>query len=253
MAIRQILRHLAARTRQEHHHRSSKLILCSSERCRDGQWKPLMPFIDILQGPSVEHMECAQTGRGEREETRNAGWDKWLVDGGSGSGSSGQGIQSIYAQQEAEETRPLNQGVLATKSGLGFSVSFASLEALQTLSMARVGGRRILSESGSRPALASGFLEHKNVRFASTAAAVGDGLHFVQGETGDAVQTSLAGPHEAALDVVSSVGSVSEVAAATADCSVPTAALQHLIDYIHMQTGLPWYVSPGFDPYEAYW
>jgi len=77
------------------------------------------------------------------------------------------------------------------------------------------------------------------VRHASTVAAA-DILHFTDRETGGTIHTAS----EVAPDAVGNVGSsLSEVAAATVDCSYPTAALQHLIDYVHTQAGLPWWLS----------
>lgn len=88
----------------------------------------------------------------------------------------------------------------------------------------------------------SGVLQPWSVRYASTEA----GLHFVEGEAGDTavVQANVADAvsnAEAAAAAASSSG-LGEVAAAAADCSAPTAALQHLIDFVHTQGGLPWYV-----------
>lgn len=91
----------------------------------------------------------------------------------------------------------------------------------------------------------SGILQSWGVRYASTEAAV-TGLRFVEGETRDIVQTGVAGVVDQVVsDQVVSAGasSLGEVAAAAADCSFPTAALQHLIDFVHTQGGLPWYVQ----------
>lgn len=79
------------------------------------------------------------------------------------------------------------------------------------------------------------------MRHASTEAAA-TGLHFMEADTGDTVvQADVAA---GGVDQVISAGtsSLGEVAAAAADCSAPTAALQHLIDFVHTQAGLPWYV-----------
>ena len=96
----------------------------------------------------------------------------------------------------------------------------------------------------SRSRYGSGFSQHWNVRYATTEAAV-TGLHFVEAESGDTVRADVAGGVDQVVSeqvISAGTSSLSEVAAATADCSVPTAALQHLIDYVHTQSGLPWYV-----------
>lgn len=94
----------------------------------------------------------------------------------------------------------------------------------------------------SRGRYVSGFAQHWSVRHASTEAAA-TGLHFVEADTGDTVvQADVAA---GGVDQVISAGtsSLGEVAAAAADCSAPTAALQHLIDFVHTQAGLPWWLS----------
>jgi hypothetical protein len=79
------------------------------------------------------------------------------------------------------------------------------------------------------------FMEFMNVRYAST---VVEGLRFGEEET---VQAGLAEVQKnLASGLAENVSSMSEVAVAAADSSVPIAALQHLIDYVHIQTGLPW-------------
>jgi YidC/Oxa1 family membrane protein insertase len=82
-----------------------------------------------------------------------------------------------------------------------------------------------------------------NVRYASTQAGAVTGLHFVEGDSGDTLQASGADPVLVSDQVGSAGSGLGEVAAATADCSVPTAALQHLIDFVHTQGGLPWWLS----------
>jgi YidC/Oxa1 family membrane protein insertase len=78
-------------------------------------------------------------------------------------------------------------------------------------------------------------MEFMNVRYAST---VVEGLHFGEEET---VQAGLAEVQKnLASGLAENVASMSEVAVAAADSAVPIAALQHLIDYVHIQTGLPW-------------
>lgn len=85
----------------------------------------------------------------------------------------------------------------------------------------------------------AGFQPWMNVRYASTQA--GAALHFVEGDSGDTLQASSGVDPVLVSDQVGSAGSgLGEVAAAAADCSVPTAALQHLIDFVHTQGGLPW-------------
>jgi hypothetical protein len=80
-----------------------------------------------------------------------------------------------------------------------------------------------------------GGVKFMNVRYAST---VVEGLHFGEEET---VQAGLAEvQRNLASGLAENVASMSEVAVAAADSSVPIAALQHLIDYLHIQTGLPW-------------
>lgn len=82
------------------------------------------------------------------------------------------------------------------------------------------------------------FMEFMNVRYAST---VVEGLRFGEEET---VQAGLAEVQKnLASGLAENVSSMSEVAVAAADSSVPIAALQHLIDYVHIQTGLPWWLS----------
>ena len=70
-----------------------------------------------------------------------------------------------------------------------------------------------------------------DLQYASIQARAVTGLHFVEGDTGDQLVSD---------QVVSAGAGLGEVATATA---VPTAALQHLIDFVHTQGGLPWYVS----------
>ncbi|KAG0629653.1 hypothetical protein M758_1G119400 [Ceratodon purpureus] len=129
------------------------------------------------------------------------------------------------------------------------SASSRSLRASESTSMSSVNwgnyaiGRGFGSQSRGR--YGSGFVQHWSVRYASTEAAA-TGLHFVEAETGDTVQADVAGGMDQVVsDQVMSAGtsSLGEVAAATADCSAPTAALQHLIDYVHTQGGLPWWLS----------
>lgn len=64
----------------------------------------------------------------------------------------------------------------------------------------------------------------------------------VDGELLDSSQASLsgAGDAESAVATLPSADSLSEVAAAAADCSYPTAFIQYVIDGVHMSTGLPW-------------
>ncbi|CAM6063533.1 unnamed protein product [Sphagnum tenellum] len=68
-----------------------------------------------------------------------------------------------------------------------------------------------------------------------------EGLRFGEEET---VQAGLAEVQKnLASGLAENVASMSEVAVAAADSSVPIAALQHLIDYVHIQAGLPWWLS----------
>lgn len=114
--------------------------------------------------------------------------------------------------------------------------------------LAAASGIQSRGRCGMRSSFAAGFLQHRNVCYASTdAVASSTELRFVEGETGDTVQAVAAGGVDQVVsDQVLSAGtssSLGEVAAAAADCSAPTAALQHLIDFVHTQGGLPWWLS----------
>ncbi|KAJ7552825.1 hypothetical protein O6H91_06G071700 [Diphasiastrum complanatum] len=82
------------------------------------------------------------------------------------------------------------------------------------------------------------------VRYVSSGSTVADGLH----EETDSIQAGLFGITDSVTDVVaaassSSAGLVGEVATAAADSAFPIAALQHLIEAVHLQAGLPWWGS----------
>lgn len=119
----------------------------------------------------------------------------------------------------------------------GSGTTLTSTEDVE-VGVARFGGTGMAFGNARRRGLGLGFAHQgMMVRHASTVAAA-DVLHFTDRETGGTIHTAS----EVAPDAVGSVGSsLSEVAAATVDCSYPTAALQHLIDYVHTQAGLPWY------------
>ena len=119
----------------------------------------------------------------------------------------------------------------------GFCTPLALREDVE-VAVARFGGTGTAFGNARWRGSGLGFAHQgMTVRHASTVAAA-DILHFTDRETGGTIHTVS----EVAPDAVGSVGSsLSEVAAATVDCSYPTAALQHLIDYVHTQAGLPWY------------
>ncbi|KAL2629522.1 hypothetical protein R1flu_014208 [Riccia fluitans] len=84
---------------------------------------------------------------------------------------------------------------------------------------------------------------YENVRFYSSAApVVGENLPMGGAEQVDA----LAGVADSASTLAaasSGTSAISEVAAVVGDCSYPTAAIQYVIEGVHLSTGLPWWLS----------
>lgn len=128
------------------------------------------------------------------------------------------------------------------------SVKMTGISSVQTDVLGRFSGHRsgnIASLAGAAnvfPRASNGPLRRS---FSSVPVRAEGAQIAVDRELLDSPQAALSGVSEAESAVVSlpSSDSMSEVAAAVADCSYPTAFLQHVIDGIHMSTGLPWWLS----------
>uniref|UniRef100_A0A0D6R582 Membrane insertase YidC/Oxa/ALB C-terminal domain-containing protein n=1 Tax=Araucaria cunninghamii TaxID=56994 RepID=A0A0D6R582_ARACU len=88
----------------------------------------------------------------------------------------------------------------------------------------------------------SGLSAIGRVRYASSTSAMGEGSDKIDGVPG--YIADVAGVlGEDSIDIVNKTQAVSEVAAAAANSSFPSATLQYFIEAVHIHSGLPWWAS----------
>lgn len=91
--------------------------------------------------------------------------------------------------------------------------------------------------------ITGGLTANVPVRYASTST-IGEGsdnVDTIPKYIDDVAQ--VLGEESIAMDTLNKTQAVSEVAAAAADCSYPVAALQYVIEAVHVHAGLPWWAS----------
>lgn len=124
-------------------------------------------------------------------------------------------------------------GIRSQRASYGISMEHGKL----TSGFAMSGLHRGLVVGGRT----GGLTANVSVRHVSTVGEVSDKVDTIPDYINDVAQ--VLGENTISMDTVNKTQAVSEVAAAAADCSYPVAALQYVIEAVHVHSGLPWWAS----------
>lgn len=124
-------------------------------------------------------------------------------------------------------------GIRSQKASYGMSMEHGKL----IPGFAMSGLHRGLVVGGRAGALTA----NVSVRYVSTVGEVSDKVDTIPDYINDVAQ--VLGENSISMDTLNKTQAVSEVAAAAADCSYPVAALQYVIEAVHVHSGLPWWAS----------
>ncbi|BBN11692.1 YidC/Oxa1 family membrane protein insertase [Marchantia polymorpha subsp. ruderalis] len=261
MSYRWAVRRLVVQSQQQQARRNYFLDRTLGNSPSSGLWRPALPQISR-----------ANQDEGQTEGGGSSEWSKWdenlrdhltrlkfmsFADVGKCSSlidrseESAVGIGSNVAEQTGQVVRAGGvtgcdfEGRVMEPARISNEISSAQIAMLgcsgkaSSQSFGRSGG---FHGVGRGPMTRVG---SEKVRFySSTAPAVGENLQINSGEQLDAL-AGVADTASTVASVATTSGTrvISEVAAAAADCSYPTAAIQYVIEGVHLTTGLPWWAS----------